>query len=145
MIANNLALLFNGLTLALALGLLILVLWQDPNSTANRYFALFLFSALIWASGSLLSRAAAYVNAGPGTIQAGLRLLDMGFSASTLTLYTTARCPAAFGRAVPHDRAGLAGAVFSTQLLYGCPARRARTRSIRAARSCTGLTRRASR
>lgn len=87
MIANNLALLFNGLTLALALGLLILVLWQDLNSTANRYFALFLFSALIWASGSLLSRAAAYVHAGPGTIQAGLRLLDLGFSVSTLTLY----------------------------------------------------------
>jgi len=84
---NTLALLFNGLSLALALGLLILVLWQDPNSTANRFFALFLFSALIWASGSLLSRAAAYVNAGPGAVQAGLRLLDFGFSASALMLY----------------------------------------------------------
>lgn len=85
---NTLALLFNGLSLTLALGLLILVLWQDPNSTANRFFALFLLSALVWASGSLLSRAAAYVNAGPSTVQAGLRLLDFGFSASTLMLYT---------------------------------------------------------
>lgn len=110
MIANNLALLFNGLTLALALGLLILVLWQDPNSTANRYFALFLFSALIWASGSLLSRAAAYVNAGPGTIQAGLRLLDMGFSASTLTLYTYSAVAGGVRARWFRDRAGWAGA-----------------------------------
>ena len=87
-IVNILALLFNGLSLALALGLLILVLWQDPNSTANRFFALFLLSALIWASGSMLSRAAAYVNAGPDLIQAGLRLLDFGFSASALMLYS---------------------------------------------------------
>ncbi|MEL7674550.1 MAG: hypothetical protein AAGU78_12490, partial [Chloroflexota bacterium] len=118
MIANNLALLFNGLTLALALGLLILVLWQDPNSTANRYFALFLFSALIWASGSLLSRAAAYVNAGPGTIQAGLRLLDMGFSASTLTLYTYSAVVGGV-RARWFRTIALVGLalVFSTQLL----------------------------
>ncbi len=88
MITNNLALLFNGLTLALALGLLILVLWQDPRSTANRFFALFLFSALVWASGSLLARAAVFVGASESLIQTGLRLLDIGFSASSITLYT---------------------------------------------------------
>jgi two-component system, OmpR family, phosphate regulon sensor histidine kinase PhoR len=87
MIANTIALLFNGLTLTLALGLLILILWQDPNSEPNRYFSLFLFMVLIWASGSLLGRAAAYVNAGTGPIQAGLRLLDIGFTGASISIY----------------------------------------------------------
>jgi len=87
MMTHSLALLFDGLTLTLAVALLILVLWQDPHSIANRFFALFLFAALVWAAGSMLSRAAAYVNAGPAAIQTGLRLLDIGFSASTLALY----------------------------------------------------------
>lgn len=80
-------LLFNGLTLALALGLLTLILWHDPNSEANRYYALFLLMMVIWASGSLLGRAAAYVNAGESTIQTGLRLLDIGFSGANLSIY----------------------------------------------------------
>ncbi|MBN1201401.1 MAG: GAF domain-containing protein [Anaerolineae bacterium] len=87
MTPNIIALLFNGLTLALALGLLILILWQDPNSEANRLFSLFLFMVVLWSSGSLLGRAAAYVNAGQSTIQAGLRLLDAGFSGASVSLY----------------------------------------------------------
>lgn len=85
--ANTIALLFNGLTLTLALGLLILVLWQDPNNESNRYFGLFLLMMVIWASGSLLGRAAAYVNAGSGTIQTGLRLLDIGFTGASISIY----------------------------------------------------------
>lgn len=85
--ANTIALLFNGLTLALALGLLILVLWQDPNNEANRYFALFLLMVVVWASGSLLGRSAAYVNAGASTIQTGLRLLDVGFTGASISVY----------------------------------------------------------
>ncbi len=87
MTANVIALLFNGLTLALALGLLVLILWQDPRSEPNRYFALFLFMVVLWASGALLGRAAAYVNAGEGVIQIGLRLLDMGFTGASVAIY----------------------------------------------------------
>lgn len=90
MMANTITLLFNGLTLALALGLLILILWQDPGRESNRLLALFLFMVLIWASGSLLARAAAYVNAGQGTIQTGLRLLDVGFSGASISIYVYA-------------------------------------------------------
>jgi two-component system phosphate regulon sensor histidine kinase PhoR len=87
MTPNIIALLFNGLTLALALGLLILVVWQDPSSVANRYFSLFLFMMIIWASGALLGRAAAYVNAGSGMIQTGLHLLEVGFSGASVSIY----------------------------------------------------------
>ncbi|NLX11455.1 MAG: GAF domain-containing protein [Chloroflexi bacterium] len=87
MTPNVAVLVFNGLTLTLSLGLLILILWQDPTSEANRYFSLFLFMVIIWASGSFLGRAAAYVNAGPGTIQMGLRLLDVGFSGASISIY----------------------------------------------------------
>jgi signal transduction histidine kinase len=87
MTPNTVALLFNGLTLALALGLLILVVWQDPSSEANRYFSLFLFMMIIWASGALLARAAAYVNAGEGMVQTGLRLLEIGFSGASVSIY----------------------------------------------------------
>jgi two-component system phosphate regulon sensor histidine kinase PhoR len=87
MTSSIIALLFNGLTLALALGLLILVVWQDPSSEANRYFSLFLFMMIIWASGALLGRAAAYVNAGEGMIQMGLHLLEIGFSGASVSIY----------------------------------------------------------
>lgn len=87
MTANAVVLLLNGLTLTLALGLLILVLWQDLNSEPNRYFSLFLLMVVIWSSGSLLARSAAYVGAGQGAVQTGLRLLDIGFSGSSISLY----------------------------------------------------------
>lgn len=87
MVANVIVLLFNGLTLTLALGLVILVLWQDPSNEANRYFALFLLMVVMWSSGSLLARAAAYVSQDESTIQIGLRLLEIGFTGSTISVY----------------------------------------------------------
>ena len=87
MTANTIALLFNGLALALAISLLILLLWQDPGSETNRYYSLFLFSVLIWASGSMLARAAAFVNAEQSSIQMGLRLLDLGFMGASISIY----------------------------------------------------------
>lgn len=87
MTANTITLLLNGLTLALALSLLLLLLWQDSRNETNRYFSLFLFSVLIWTAGSMLARAAAFVNAEQQTIQLGLRLLDIGFAASNICLY----------------------------------------------------------
>lgn len=40
---TTLTLMINGLTLALALGFLILILWQNPRKEQNQFFALFLF------------------------------------------------------------------------------------------------------
>lgn len=82
-----LTLLLNGLTLIFALGLLILVLWQDSRSVANRYFAVFLLMVAIWAAGSLLARASAYANAEADTIRLGLRLMDLGYAGAGMALY----------------------------------------------------------
>ncbi len=87
MTANIVILLVNGLTLALALNLLILILWQDPRNEANFYFALFMFMMVMWASGSLLGRIAAYANTTSDAIQLGVRLLDVGFAGSSIAIY----------------------------------------------------------
>ena len=87
MTANTLALLLNGLTLALALGLLILVLWQDSRSEANQLFALFLLMVMVWSSGSLLGRVAALTGASPDVLRTGVRLLDIGFVGASFSLY----------------------------------------------------------
>lgn len=87
MLATSVALVLNGLTLALALVLLILVLWQDSHDESNRFLAVFLFMVLVWISGALIARAGAYVNAGNTTIQGGLRLLDVGFTGASVSIF----------------------------------------------------------
>jgi PAS domain S-box-containing protein len=77
----------NGLTLALALVLLLLVLWQDPRSPRNQFFAVFLLMVGLWAGGSLLARSAAFVGADVSLIRWGLRLLEFGFTGSGVALY----------------------------------------------------------
>jgi signal transduction histidine kinase len=84
---TTITLLLNGLTLAFALGLLILVLWQDSRSAANRYFALFVVMVVIWSAGSLLGRSAAYAGGEHTVIRLGLRLLDFGYVGASLALY----------------------------------------------------------
>lgn len=85
--ANAIALMFNGLTLTVALAILILILGHDPRNRANQYFALFLFMMVTWASGSLLARAAAYADAEADIVQFGLRLLDIGFAGAGISVY----------------------------------------------------------
>ncbi|MCD4687155.1 MAG: GAF domain-containing protein, partial [Anaerolineae bacterium] len=87
MLANTIALMFNGLTLTVALAILILLLGHDPRNRANQYFALFLFMMVTWASGSLLARAAASADAGADLVQFGLRLLDIGFAGAGISVY----------------------------------------------------------
>lgn len=87
MFPNTFTLLLNGLALSLSLGLLTLILWQDPRSEANRFFSLFLLMVVIWSSGSLLARAGVFTHAGNTLIQSGLRLLDIGFTGTIVSLY----------------------------------------------------------
>ncbi len=82
-----LVLLLDGLTLVFALGLLLLALWQDSHSNANRYLAIFLLMVGLWAAGSLLARAAAYTNADADAIRLGLRLMDLAYAGAGLALY----------------------------------------------------------
>lgn len=80
-------LLLDGLTLTFAFSLLLLALWQDSRSNANRHMTIFLLMVALWAAGSLLARAAAYANAEAGTIRLGLRLMDLAYAGAGMALY----------------------------------------------------------
>src|SRR5215207_7897398 len=83
----SITLLLNGITLTLSLAFLILLLWHDPTRLTNFYFALFLFMMVAWSSGSLLSRGGAMAGIETAYVQAGLRLMELGFTSSALVLY----------------------------------------------------------
>lgn len=85
--AISIALLLNGLTLTLASGLLLLILWHDPRRITNLYFAWFLLMMMIWSAGSLLGRTAAFAGANTSYVDLGVRLLEIGFTGSSLALY----------------------------------------------------------
>lgn len=86
-ILYTISLITNGLTLALALVLLLLVLWQDPRSLLNQLFAVFMLMVAVWAVGSLVARSAALIGADASFTNFGLRLLDIGFTGAALSLY----------------------------------------------------------
>lgn len=50
---NSITLLVNGLTLALALGFLIIILWYDSRRIINQFLAIFLIFLMLWNVGSL--------------------------------------------------------------------------------------------
>ncbi|MCZ7545936.1 MAG: hypothetical protein M5R40_21510 [Anaerolineae bacterium] len=83
----TITLITNGLTIALALVFLLLVLWQDPRRPLNQVFAVFLVMVALWAGGSLIARSAAFVGADVALIGWGLRLLELGFAGAALALY----------------------------------------------------------
>ena len=60
--ANTITLLFNGLTIALALGFLLIVLSQDARKELNQLFASLLFLVTLWNAGSLLALAFSLVD-----------------------------------------------------------------------------------
>jgi signal transduction histidine kinase len=77
----------NGLTLTLALGLFLLVLWLHPRRQQNIYFGLYLLMVVFWTSGSLLSHVIAIVSVDAELIGLGIRLLQAGFVGSTFGVY----------------------------------------------------------
>ncbi len=84
---NTVTLISNGLTLALASVLLLLLLWQDPRSPLNLLFAFFLLMVLIWATGSLFARSMAFISGDAEMVAWGLRMLEFGYIGSCVALY----------------------------------------------------------
>ncbi len=82
----TITLLVSAVTVPLALGLLILLMWHDAARITNRYFSWFLLTVCIWLSGSILSRAAAIANVGEDYIELGLLMLEFGFTNAALAL-----------------------------------------------------------
>jgi signal transduction histidine kinase len=81
------ALVITSVTILISLVMLLLILWQDSRSTLNLTFALFLGMVMTWASGTLLSRFAAFAGAPTTLIATGVRLLEVGFTGACVMLY----------------------------------------------------------
>jgi len=84
---TTLTLMINGLTLALALGFLILILWQNPRKEQNQFFALFLFFLIMWNMGSFLVQFALIAVDIPDIMLLALALTQFGFSGASVGIY----------------------------------------------------------
>ncbi len=105
---------FNGLTLAIALGLFLVVWWLNPRHPTNQYFAFQLFMQALWTLGILVSRVLVSIDGGAEGSGFSLRLglIGMFGAAYALCLFTYAFNDAPVGRAMK----ALGVAVFLYQL-----------------------------
>ncbi len=87
---NSITLLFNGITLALSLSFLLIILWQDTRQELNQFFAIFLFLVMAWNAGSLLAQTASIIDADLSFIKLAISLMELGFTGSSIAIYTLA-------------------------------------------------------
>lgn len=80
-------LLFNGLTLALALGFLLIVLSQELRKEINQFFAIFLFLVIGWNAGSLLAQALSLVDRDSPLMALAIGIMELGFTGSSVAAY----------------------------------------------------------
>jgi signal transduction histidine kinase len=84
---NTVTLLLNGLTLALALSFLIIILWNDARKELNQFFAAFLFLVALWNLGSLVAQAITLIDDGSLLITVAQGVMDVGFTGSSVAVY----------------------------------------------------------
>lgn len=84
---NTVTLLINGLTLALALSFLIIILWNDARKELNQFFAAFLFLVALWNVGSLLAQAIALIEEESPLLDISLSVMEVGFTGSSVAIY----------------------------------------------------------
>ena len=84
---NTFTLLLNGLTLALALGFLLIVLWQDIRKKLNQFFAIFLFLVTLWNAGALLAQATSLVDRESPLVVIAFSVMELGFTGSSVAAY----------------------------------------------------------
>ena len=84
---NAVTLLVNGLTLALALGFLLIVLWNDAGKELNQFFAAFLFLVMIWNAGALVSQAVTLLDSASPLLSYVVGLMELGFTGAGIAAY----------------------------------------------------------
>lgn len=87
---NTITLLVNGLTLALALSFLVIVLWNDASKELNQFFGAFLFLVALWNVGSLLAQASELIGAPAPLSGAAMSVVEVGFTGSSVAVYALA-------------------------------------------------------
>jgi signal transduction histidine kinase len=83
----TLAMAINSLAMVLSLTILIQLLWIEPRNPHNMAYAFLILMFMVWASGTLLSRLAAFVDASEALTVFGLRLMMIGFLGVCAGLY----------------------------------------------------------
>jgi signal transduction histidine kinase len=86
-VLNTVTLLFNGLTLSLALGFLLIVLWNNAGKELNQFFAIFLCLVTLWNVGSFTAQAASLIDTRSPLIGFAIGLMELGFTGSSIGVY----------------------------------------------------------
>ncbi len=81
------ALMINAITLVMALGFLMIILWHDRHKIQNQFFATFLIAVTLWSTGSLLSIAFILFEQSTAFERIAVNMMQIGFSAASLSLY----------------------------------------------------------
>lgn len=84
---RTLSLLINGLTLALALSFVLILLWADARSELHQFFAVFMLMVTLWNGGSLLTQALLLVDPESVLLNPALGLLEVGFTGASIAIY----------------------------------------------------------
>ncbi|NWF69669.1 MAG: GAF domain-containing protein [Chloroflexi bacterium] len=87
---TGLTLLINAVSLALALGFLLIILWQDSRKELNQFFAIFLFLTVLWNVGALLTQMAVMVGLETFIVRFAVGVLELGFIGASIGVYTFA-------------------------------------------------------
>jgi signal transduction histidine kinase len=84
---NTIMVLVNGTTLALALGFLLLLLWQNAKKEQNQFFASFLLLVMLWNLGSLLLQGSILTGNNVALASLALSMIELGFTGSSIAIY----------------------------------------------------------
>lgn len=77
----------NGLTLSLALGFLVIVLWYDSQREVNQFFAVFLSLVALWNVGIFFSQMSAWADDSLPLDRLATAFTQIGFSGASVALY----------------------------------------------------------
>lgn len=80
-------LLVNGLTLTLALGFLLILLWYDLRSQNNQFFGAFLLLVVIWNLGALFGQVSLLLGDVPTLESLANQISDVGYAGASVALY----------------------------------------------------------
>ncbi len=81
------SLLLNGVTLALSVSFLIVLLWSNAQKTSTQYFAVFLFFVLVWTTGSIMAQASSLLGLDASFLAIGSTILELGFTGASIGLF----------------------------------------------------------
>lgn len=84
---STLTLLLNGITLALSLSFLIIILWHDSRKEQNQFFAIFLLMVMVWNAGYMLAQSLLIVDDQSPLLPLLVGIMELGFTGSSAAIY----------------------------------------------------------